>query len=258
LIALIALMALGGSGLAVGLAGSIALAPAARADDASAWVERQLQAMTTRQKVGQLFVPRVYGTTADTAEPQDVSKNLAELGVANTVELIRRYQVGGIVYFGGNVTTPRALARFGNAVQSAAAGTAVPIGVLTAIDQEQGLVVRVGPPATVLPGSMALGAAGSAQAAELAARITGEELRAMGCSPTMRRLRMSTSIRAIRSSACDPSRPARRWSPSSSPPRSGACRQPGSPPRPSTSPVTAIRRWTAMSACRSSTTTEPP
>lgn len=180
LIALIALMALGGSGLAVGLAGSIALAPAARADDASAWVERQLQAMTTRQKVGQLFVPRVYGTTADTAEPQDVSKNLAELGVANTVELIRRYQVGGIVYFGGNVTTPRALARFGNAVQSAAAGTAVPIGVLTAIDQEQGLVVRVGPPATVLPGSMALGAAGSAQAAELAARITGEELRAMG------------------------------------------------------------------------------
>jgi len=152
----------------------------AHADDRQDWVEQQLQAMSTRQKVGQLFVPRVYGTTADTTQAKDVARNMAELGVRNAAELVRQYGIGGIIYFGANVTTPRALARFGNDLQRAAAGNAVPIPVLTAIDQEQGIVVRVGAPATVLPGSMALGASRSVEAAELAARITGEELRAMG------------------------------------------------------------------------------
>lgn len=155
-------------------------APGARAAEPDDWVESLLDQMTVRSKVGQLFVPRVYGTTADTANPDDVAKNRRDLGVRNAVELVRDYGIGGIIYFGPNVTTPKALARFGNQLQRAAAGNAVPIAVLTAIDQEQGIVVRVGPPATVLPGSMALGATYSPDAAELAARITGDELRAMG------------------------------------------------------------------------------
>lgn len=156
-------------------------APGGRAEqERDDWVESLLDQMTVRQKVGQLFVPRVYGTTADTVNPDDVAKNRRDLGVGNAVELVREYGIGGIIYFGPNVTTPKALARFGNQLQRAAAGNAVPIAVLTAIDQEQGIVVRVGPPATVLPGSMALGATRSPDAAELAARITGDELRAMG------------------------------------------------------------------------------
>lgn len=151
-----------------------------RAVEPNAWVEGVLGQMTVRQKVGQLFVPRVYGTSADTVNPDDVAKNRRELGVRNAVELVREYGIGGIIYFGPNVTTPKALAAFGNQLQRAAAVNDVPIAVLTAIDQEQGIVVRVGPPATVLPGNMALGASRSPDAAELAARITGEELRAMG------------------------------------------------------------------------------
>lgn len=168
--------------LVLGLACCLALilAPGSRADQSDAWVDRQLQAMSTREKVGQLFVPQVFGTTADTTRAADVSRNLRTLGVRNAVELVRTYGIGGIIYFGPNVTTPKALARFGNEMQMASAGNQVPIPVLTAIDQEQGIVVRVRAPATVLPGSMALGASGSTQLAELAAHITAEELRAMG------------------------------------------------------------------------------
>ena len=49
-----------------------------------------------------------------------------------------------------------------------------------AIDQEQGVVTRIGPPATQFPGSMALGAGRSAADARTAAAITGRELLAMG------------------------------------------------------------------------------
>ncbi|MBU6244988.1 MAG: glycoside hydrolase family 3 protein [Actinomycetales bacterium] len=156
------------------------LAPTAQASPDTAWVERTLAAMTTRQKVGQLFVPRVYGTSADTRNPAAIRRNRAELGVANAVELVADYGIGGVVYFSANVTTPRALARFGNSLQQAAAQLPVPIAVLTAMDQEQGTVVRVGPPATVLPGNMALGASRSLPAARESARITAVELRAMG------------------------------------------------------------------------------
>lgn len=148
--------------------------------DVDAWVEATLDAMTIEEKVGQLFVARVYGTTADTTDPDAVTRNNEELGVSNATELVAAFHVGGIVYFGENVTTPVALAEFGNAVQHAVGTQRVPIPVLTSIDQEQGNVVRVGPPATQFPGSMALGAGRSREDATTAARVTGDELRAMG------------------------------------------------------------------------------
>ena len=150
------------------------------ADDGTDWVESTLAAMTLEDKVGQLFVPRIYGTTADTSDPAVVAQNRAEFGVDNATGLVRKYGVGGLIYFGPNITTPRALAEFGNRVQAVAAARDVPVPVLTTIDQEQGLVVRVGPPATMLPGAMALGASRSVEDAWSAARITGSELRAMG------------------------------------------------------------------------------
>ncbi len=147
---------------------------------AADWVESTLAGMTIEEKVGQLFVTRVYGTTADTTDPDAVKRNTEDLGVSNAVDVVAAFHVGGIVYFGENVTTPTALAEFGNAIQSRVATQRVAIPVLTSIDQEQGNVVRVGPPATQFPGSMALGAGRSLADANAAARITGEELRAMG------------------------------------------------------------------------------
>lgn len=148
--------------------------------DVREWADATLAAMTIEEKVGQLFVVRVYGTSADASDADAVTRNTEELGVDNAIAAVTAFHVGGVVYFAENVTTPKALAEFGNALQSAAATQRVAIPVLTAIDQEQGSVVRVGPPATQFPGSMALGAGRSVQDAEIAARITGEELRAMG------------------------------------------------------------------------------
>lgn len=144
------------------------------------WVDSTLAAMTIEEKVGQLFVTRVYGTSADTTDEDAVKHNIDELGVSNAVDLVAAFHVGGIVYFAENVTTPAALAEFGNAIQQRVSAQRVPVPVLTAMDQEQGNVVRVGPPATQFPGSMALGASRSRTDATSAARITGQELRAMG------------------------------------------------------------------------------
>ena len=149
-------------------------------EDRTAWVDATLAAMTIEEKVGQLFVARVHGTTADSIDPDAVQLNNEELGVNNASELVAAFRIGGIIYFGENVTTPAALAEFGNAIQRQVANQRVPVPVLTSIDQEQGNVVRVGPPATQFPGSMALGAGRSREDANAAARITGEELRAMG------------------------------------------------------------------------------
>ncbi len=52
--------------------------------------------------------------------------------------------------------------------------------LLISTDQEQGVVTRIGPPATQFAGSMALGAGRSTGDARQAAAITGQELKAMG------------------------------------------------------------------------------
>src|SRR5437868_3384675 len=61
-----------------------------------------------------------------------------------------------------------------------AARQPVPVPMLISTDQEQGIVTRVGPPATQFPGNMALGADGSVGDAAEAAWITGTEIRAIG------------------------------------------------------------------------------
>lgn len=52
--------------------------------------------------------------------------------------------------------------------------------MLISTDQEHGIVARVGKPATLLPGAMALGANGSRTDARTAGSISGAELRALG------------------------------------------------------------------------------
>nr|WP_245744510.1 glycoside hydrolase family 3 protein [Lentzea fradiae] len=134
-----------------------------------------LRGMSLEEKVGQLFVTYVNGQAADVPHP----KNQTDFGVATAAEMVRKYQPGGVIYFNNssrdNIETPRQIAQLSNGLQKA---SKVPL--LISIDQEMGLVTRIGPPATQLPGSMALGAGRSTADAEEAARITAQELRAMG------------------------------------------------------------------------------
>ncbi|MFE1174626.1 glycoside hydrolase family 3 protein [Streptomyces sp. NPDC058773] len=145
-------------------------------------LRRLISRMTPEEKVGQLFVMRVYGHSATDPDPADAAANQKEIGVANAAELIARYHVGGIIYFGWahNTRDPHQIADLSNGIQKAAAAQRLPVPVLISTDQEHGIVARVGAPATLFPGAMALGAGGSRDDARTAARIAGEELFAMG------------------------------------------------------------------------------
>ncbi|MFC7305419.1 glycoside hydrolase family 3 protein [Streptomyces monticola] len=138
--------------------------------------------MSLEEKVGQLFVMRVYGHSATEPDQADVDKNLEEAGVRNAAELIAKYRVGGIIYFGWahNTREPHQIADLSNGIQRAALQQSSRIPVLISTDQEHGIVARVGKPATLMPGAMALGASGSRSGARRAAKIAGQELAAMG------------------------------------------------------------------------------
>ncbi len=155
-------------------------AHATPADDG--WVESTLASMTLEEKVGQLFMTHAYGTTADTQAPGDVAANQKLYGVDNAAQLIEKYRIGGVIYFAwtNSVQNPTQIATLSNGVQDAALAQPSKVPSLVGIDQEGGIVARVGPPMTQLPGNMALGAGRSTADAERAAAINGDELAAMG------------------------------------------------------------------------------
>ncbi|MDX2708074.1 glycoside hydrolase family 3 N-terminal domain-containing protein [Streptomyces sp. PA03-6a] len=140
-------------------------------------VRALIDRMSIEEKIGQLFVMRVYGHSATAPDPADVAANQAEIGVSNAAELIAKYHVGGIIYFAWahNTRDPHQIADLSNGIQRASR-----IPLLISTDQEHGAVARVGSPATLFPGGMALGAGGSTGDARRAAAVAGAELAAMG------------------------------------------------------------------------------
>ncbi|MFJ6723424.1 glycoside hydrolase family 3 N-terminal domain-containing protein [Streptomyces sp. NPDC091281] len=168
-----------GAGLTAALAVAGSGGPA-HADD------RRLRAlisrMTLEEKVGQVFVTRVYGHSATAPDPADADTNEAELGVRTAAELIDRYRVGGVIYFtwAHNTRDPLQIADLSNGLQRASLGRPRGLPLLISTDQEHGIVARVGAPATLLPGAMAVGAGGSRADARTLGRVAGRELRAMG------------------------------------------------------------------------------
>jgi beta-N-acetylhexosaminidase len=144
------------------------------------WVTSTMARMTLEEKVGQLFIQNVYGKDATTPD----SRNLPLYGVASPAEVVQKYHLGGIIYFAwtDSVQNPDQIVGLSNGLQKAALTqqSKVRIPLQVATDQEQGVVTRIGPPATQFPGSMALGAGRSAPDARTAAAITGRELLAMG------------------------------------------------------------------------------
>lgn len=145
-------------------------------------IDELIGRMTLDQKIGQLFVMRVYGHSAAHPDPADIAANRKDIGVANAAELIAKYHVGGVMYirWAHNIRDPHQVAALSNGIQKAALAASVPVPVLLSTDQEYGTVARVGAPATLFPGAMALGAGGSAADARTAARTAGAELAALG------------------------------------------------------------------------------
>ncbi|MFE2421640.1 glycoside hydrolase family 3 protein [Streptomyces hokutonensis] len=164
----------------MGVTASLAAGGTAHADDKR--LRSLISRMTLPEKVGQLFVTRVYGHSATAPDQVDVDANLSELGVRTAAELIAKYRVGGIIYFSWahNTRDPHQVAGLSNGIQKASLAQPRGLPVLIATDQEHGIVCRIGKPATLFPGAMALGAGGSRADARTVGRISGAELRAMG------------------------------------------------------------------------------
>ncbi|MFE2068310.1 glycoside hydrolase family 3 protein [Streptomyces sp. NPDC059467] len=163
------------AGLAVG-AGAYALG----SDDTK--LRSLISRMSLEEKVGQLFVMRFYGHSATDPDQADIDANLKEIGVRTAAELIAKYRVGGIIYFTWthNTRNPRQIADLSNGIQQASLAQPRGLPVLIATDQEHGAVCRIGRPAALFPGAMAIGAGGSRADARTVGRISGTELRAMG------------------------------------------------------------------------------
>ncbi|CAM5271387.1 beta-N-acetylhexosaminidase OS=Streptomyces albaduncus OX=68172 GN=FHS32_000237 PE=3 SV=1 [Streptomyces griseoloalbus] len=142
--------------------------------------------MTLEEKVGQLFVMRVYGHSATDPDQADIDANLSEIGVRTAAELVAKYRVGGIIYFAWahNTRDPHQIADLSNGIQKASFGLPRGLPVLISTDQEHGIVARVGEPATLLPGAMSVGAGGFRSDARNLGRVAGRELRALGIRQT--------------------------------------------------------------------------
>ncbi|MFD8541616.1 glycoside hydrolase family 3 protein [Streptomyces rubrogriseus] len=146
-------------------------------------LKKIISRMSIEAKIGQLFVPYFYGTSATSPSQFDQDRNLGELGVRTVAELIAKYHIGGVIYFSGwanNIQDPHQIADLSNGVQRASLALPTPIPSLISIDQEHGANVRIGSGATQLPGAMALGAGRSLSDARTAGRISGTELAALG------------------------------------------------------------------------------
>src|SRR5256885_3953464 len=87
---------------------------------ASMWANQALNRLSLEQKVGQLFVVSVWGKTADEVN----ATNQANYGVDTPAEVVKKYNVGGGIYFNksttDNVDSPRQVAELSNRVQLAA------------------------------------------------------------------------------------------------------------------------------------------
>jgi beta-N-acetylhexosaminidase len=136
----------------------VSVPPTPAVDPVAAIVAR----MSPEEKVGQLFMPTILGTTP-------------ALGAA----VIHRYHLGGVIYFPDNLRTARQTAKLSNGLQKAAM-KAGGIPLLISTDEEQGPVSRL-PYVTRFAANASLAAARHPdEDVRTAARVTGEELRAVG------------------------------------------------------------------------------
>jgi beta-N-acetylhexosaminidase len=96
------------------------------------------------------------------------------------IRLIEHHHVGNIILFSRNIHSAHQVQDLTGHLQEIArqAGHLRPL--LIALDQENGMVQRLGEDSTIFPGSMALGAVAEEQSAYEVALAAGQELRALG------------------------------------------------------------------------------
>lgn len=120
--------------------------------------------MDLAKRVGQLLVIGFNGKSA----PEEVK------------ELIRNYHIGGIILFGRNIGTPKEVLTLTTELQHEAKVAGYTHPLLICVDQENGVVRRLGDGTTIFPGAMTLGATDNPDNAYKIGFATGKELISLG------------------------------------------------------------------------------
>lgn len=132
--------------------------------------------MTMDEKIGQILMTdfRQWKTTDGTVQTDLIEMN------SEVAEIVNKYHLGGVILFANNVKETQQTAKLAYDFQQAAInGTNKNLPLLLTIDQEGGIVTRLGT-GTNLPGNMALGATRSTDDAYNSGYIMGRELKALG------------------------------------------------------------------------------
>ena len=123
----------------------------------------RIQDMTLEQKAGQLFAvgfPQEY--------PSDEFMNL-----------VREYRVGNVILFTHNISSRQQVSELTKTLFREI-GKATGVIPLISIDEEGGVVSRLPEDTAIMPSARAQAGTGEEQTVRRAARIVGEELKAMG------------------------------------------------------------------------------
>lgn len=127
-------------------------------------MDNHTDSMTQEEQIGQVLMVGFLGNTPS----QEI------------IDLIQRYHVGSILLFSRNVCDARQVLELTQSLQMIAKEAGQRYPLLIAIDQENGIVQRLGEAVTIFPGNMALGAIGTEEMAYKVASATGQELKALG------------------------------------------------------------------------------
>jgi beta-N-acetylhexosaminidase len=120
--------------------------------------------LTLEEQIGQLLMVGFWGTTPS----------------PEIIDLIQRYHVGNVILFSRNIHDTLQVLELTQQLQEIAKEAGQRYPLLIAIDQENGIVQRLGNTATIFPGTMALGAIGSEEIVYKVAMATGNELKELG------------------------------------------------------------------------------
>ncbi|MDH3302379.1 MAG: glycoside hydrolase family 3 protein [Acidimicrobiia bacterium] len=140
-------------------------------------VDEALAALTVEEKVGQLLMPVLAGSSADEVDPADAALNRQISGLERPADIVDAFHLGGVLYLENNIESAEQLGRLSSGLQAAARTTGGP-ELLIAVDQEGGRVNRITDQVTVFPAASDL--AGNIDAVTEASYVTGQQLQRQG------------------------------------------------------------------------------
>lgn len=140
-------------------------------EDMDKKIREIIAGMTTEQKIAQMIIISLRSDPKNTRTPTELTEDY--------VKLLQRYDFGGVILMEGNIVDPAQTVRLNRACQEAALASEPGIPMFITLDEEGGMVNRIGY-GTTGPGNMSLAAAGGPEMAEECADILGQESAALG------------------------------------------------------------------------------